>query len=263
MSVDSTPFAVRVSGISKLYQIGGLPGQVTLYERIARAVPGRRHVAPVPHPTVWALKDVTFEVPHGHVLGVVGRNGSGKSTLMRILARVTVPTEGTAEIYGRVAALLEVGTGFHPELSGRDNIALSGAIKGMRREEIAAAQEQIIEFAEIGRFLDTAVKHYSSGMFLRLAFSVSVHLAAEIMLVDEVLAVGDAGFRKKCEERIRAIVREGRSVLFVSHASDSIRTLCDSAIVLDGGVVRFNGPTDEAMRFNEGEIIPKGRPRGM
>jgi lipopolysaccharide transport system ATP-binding protein len=245
--------AVRVRGLGKRYDIGAAPDG-GLYDRLGRLV-GSRTRSVDPHPEVWALREVGFEVPQGHVLGVLGRNGSGKSTLMKILARVTSPTEGWAETRGRVGALLQVGTGFHPELSGRDNIGLSGAILGMSREEIASVESEIIEFAEIGRFLDTPVKHYSSGMYLRLAFSVSAHMAAEIMLIDEVLAVGDAAFQQKCQQRIRRLVQEGRTVLFVSHNMGSVRTLSDSAMVLDQGRLVFNGSTEDAATYYQEEIL--------
>ena len=174
---------------------------------------------------------------------------------MKILARITAPTEGTVEAYGRVGALLEVGTGFHPELTGRENIALSGAILGMSREDIDAVQDRIIDFSEIGRFLDTPVKYYSSGMFTRLAFSVSIYLDAEILLIDEVLAVGDAAFQVKCQERIREAVGEGRTVLFISHSMAAVTSLCDSAIVLDQGVLRFAGATSDAVDLYTQQIL--------
>jgi len=241
--------AVRVRGLSKQYQIGAVPGSSNLYERIGSLLGQRSRAPRDPHPTIWALKDIDFAVARGQVMGVLGRNGSGKSTLMKILARITAPTEGVAEIYGRVGALLEVGTGFHPELTGRENIALSGAILGMDGHDIAKVQDQIIDFSEIGKFLDTPVKYYSSGMFLRLAFSVSIHLEAEILLVDEVLAVGDAAFQLKCQQRIRQAVSEGKTALFVSHNLVSISALCDSAIVLDHGQLQFNGPTADAIEI--------------
>jgi len=255
MSVVGSQMGVSARGLSKRYHIGAKPGTGSLYDRLGRLA-GRAAGRTVdPHPTIWALRDVTFDVPVGSVLGVVGRNGSGKSTLMKILARVTAPTEGLAETTGRVGALLQVGAGFHPELTGRDNIGLSGAILGMSREEIASVQDDIIEFAAIGKFLDTPVKHYSSGMHMRLAFSVSAYLSAEIMLVDEVLAVGDALFRKKCHDRILKLVGEGRTVLFVSHEMDSVRLLCSSAIVLDSGRMRFHGETEEAIEFYQTEVL--------
>jgi ABC-type polysaccharide/polyol phosphate transport system ATPase subunit len=245
-----TDVAVRVEGLAKQYRIGVGRGG-SLYDRIGRRIGGAHHEPP----TIWALQGVTFSVPRGHVLGVLGRNGSGKSTLMKILARVTAPTEGVAETRGRVGALLQVGTGFHPELTGRDNIGLSGAILGMSRREIANVAKEIIDFAEVDDFLDTPVKHYSSGMYMRLAFSVSAHMDAEIMLIDEVLSVGDAAFQKKCQVRIRQLVAEGRTVLFVSHGMASVRALCDSALVLDQGRLVFNGSTDDAATFYEQEVL--------
>lgn len=255
MSIDDGAIAVNVRGLGKQYQIGAAPGSASLYERVGAALGQRSRAPRDPHPTIWALREVDFAVARGQVLGVLGRNGSGKSTLMRILARITAPTEGIAEIFGRVGALLEVGTGFHPELTGRENIVLSGAILGMTREDIDSVQDRIIDFSEIGKFLDTPVKYYSSGMFLRLAFSVAIHLDAEILLVDEVLAVGDAAFQLKCQQRIRQAVGEGRTVLFVSHSMGSVAELCDSAIVLDQGMVRFNGRTQEAVDFYTHKIL--------
>ena len=247
--------AVRVRGLGKLYQIGAPPGSGSAYDRLGRIGGQRGGAYADGHPTVWALKDIDLEVPRGHILGVIGRNGSGKSTLMKILARVTAPTVGSAEILGRVGALLQVGAGFHPELSGRDNIALSGAILGMTRQEIRAVQDQIVAFSEIERFLDTPVKHYSSGMYLRLAFAVSAHLEAEIMLVDEVLSVGDATFQAKCLRRIHELTADGRTVLFVSHNMESIRELCDSAVVLHEGELQYAGPAEGAIAHYEGKIL--------
>lgn len=256
MSSERTAeIAIRAGGIGKRYHIGAMVERSTIYERVALALHLDRSQPIGDEQVVWALKDVSFDVPRGQVFGVIGRNGSGKSTLLRILARITTPTEGTAEMYGRVGALLEVGTGFHPELSGRDNIALSGSILGMSDEEIAARQDAIVEFAEIGQFLDTAVKHYSSGMFLRLAFSVSIHLDADILLIDEVLAVGDGAFRVKCRERIREAVTTGRTVLYVSHSLESVVELCDETIVLDRGAVAYAGPAAEAVRYYAEEIL--------
>jgi ABC-type polysaccharide/polyol phosphate transport system ATPase subunit len=246
---DPAP-AVRVDGLGKRYRIGRRRGN-SLYDRLGRRFVGEDD----PRPTVWAIRDVSFSVPQGHVLGVIGRNGSGKSTLMKILARVTAPTEGVAMTRGHVGALLQVGAGFHPELSGRDNIALSGAILGMSQRDIAAVVDDIIEFSEIGKFIDTPVKHYSSGMYMRLGFGVSAHMSADIMLVDEVLSVGDAAFQQKCQARIREIVEEGRTVLFVSHSMGSVRDLCDSAIVMSGGELVFSGPTGDAVDFYEREIV--------
>jgi lipopolysaccharide transport system ATP-binding protein len=251
--------AVRVQHVSKRYELGTRHDASSLYDAVAR-VAGRRDGRPPPR-LIWALKDVSFVVERGRVLGVIGRNGSGKSTLMRILARVTAPTEGTAEVHGRVGAMLQVGAGFHPHLSGRDNIRLSGAILGMSRNEIDAVEDAIVDFAEVRAHLDTPVKYYSSGMYARLAFSVSAHLDADILLVDEVLSVGDGPFQTKSRDRIRKLVREGRSVLFVSHNLGSLTDLCDSAIVLDEGRLVHAGTVDESIRFYQQEILD-GEPVG-
>jgi lipopolysaccharide transport system ATP-binding protein len=208
----------------------------------------RRDVASRTVPeAIWAIKDLSFEVQPGEVLGVIGRNGSGKSTLLKILARITAPTEGFAILGGRVGALLEVGTGFHPDLSGRQNILLNGTMLGMTPRDIRNCEEAIIEFAEIGDFIDTPVKHYSSGMFMRLAFAVAAHLDAEIMLVDEVLAVGDAAFQEKCKSKIREIARSGRTILFTSHDMDAVSQICSAAIVLDSGRMVYNGSASGAI----------------
>lgn len=258
MNDASTAPAVVVRHMSKRYEINR-GGSGSLYDRAARVVGRRRADVGDAPGTIFALRDVSFSVPTGHVLGVIGRNGSGKSTLMKVLARVTAPTAGYAIVRGRVGALLQVGTGFHPELSGRDNIALSGTILGMAPKEVSAVEQRIVDFAEVRQFLDTPVKHYSTGMYMRLAFSVSAHMEAEVMLVDEVLSVGDANFQRKCQERIRSLVNEGRTVLFVSHSMASIQAICDSAIVLDGGVVRFAGLTESAVDFYERDILHGAR----
>lgn len=192
----------------------------------------------------WALRDVTFDVRQGEVLGVIGRNGAGKSTLLKLLSRITEPTEGRITLRGRIASLLEVGTGFHPELTGRENIYLNGAILGMRRAEIAARFDEIVAFAEIEQFLDTPVKRYSSGMYVRLAFSVAAHLEPEILIVDEVLAVGDASFQRKCLGKMQSVSdSQGRTVLFVSHNMSAVTRLCQRAIYLDGGKIAMEGDT--------------------
>ncbi len=206
---------------------------------------------------LWALRNVSFEVKHGEVVGIIGRNGAGKSTLLRILSRITKPTAGEALINGRVGSLLEVGTGFHPELTGRENIFLNGAILGMRKQEIARKFDEIVAFAETEKFLDTPVKHYSSGMYVRLAFSVAAHLEPEILIVDEVLAVGDVAFQQKCLAKINDFVEEGRTVLFVSHNLPAIRSLCSRALVLEYGEVQFEGDTAEALRRLE-EALNQG-----
>ncbi|MCK4763107.1 MAG: ATP-binding cassette domain-containing protein [Candidatus Aminicenantes bacterium] len=190
---------------------------------------------------IWALRDVTFDVNDGDILGIIGRNGAGKSTLLKILSRITRPTTGSAEIRGRVGSLLEVGTGFHPELTGRENIYLNGAILGMHRTEINRKFDEIVAFSEIEKFIDTPVKFYSSGMYVRLAFSVAAHLEPEILLVDEVLAVGDAGFQKKCLGRMSEVSREGRTILFVSHNMHAVRKLCSRAIFLENGGIEAAG----------------------
>lgn len=195
----------------------------------------------------WALKDVSFEVKRGEVLGIIGRNGAGKSTLLKVLSRITEPTSGRIGIKGRVASLLEVGTGFHPELTGRENIFLNGAILGMTRAEIKKKFDEIVAFADVGKFLDTPVKRYSSGMYVRLAFAVAAHLEPEILIVDEVLAVGDAEFQKKCLGKMKDVAGHGRTVLFVSHNMAAVRTLCATAIHLDSGTVCFHGEANAAV----------------
>lgn len=197
--------------------------------------------------TIWALQDVSFEVKRGEVLGIIGRNGAGKSTLLKILTRITEPTAGYAEIHGRVGSLLEVGTGFHYELTGRENIYLNGAILGMKRSEIERKFEEIVTFAEVSKFIDTPVKHYSSGMRMRLAFAVAAHLEPEILLIDEVLAVGDARFQKKCLNKMRDVGQQGRTILFVSHNMPAITRLCERAILLNEGRVIQDGPSHQVV----------------
>jgi lipopolysaccharide transport system ATP-binding protein len=197
--------------------------------------------------TFWALKDISFQVNKGEVVGIIGRNGAGKSTLLKILTRITEPTSGAADVYGRIGALLEVGTGFHPELTGRENIFLNGAILGMTRGEIRAKFDEIVAFAEIETFLDTPVKHYSSGMFVRLAFAVAAHLEPEILLIDEVLAVGDSAFQRKCLGKMQEVSKGGRTILLVSHQMALITNLCQRCILLSNGQVTRSGPTDEVI----------------
>ncbi|HEX5760499.1 MAG TPA: ABC transporter ATP-binding protein [Thermoanaerobaculia bacterium] len=209
----------------------------SLTARLGRAAAGRSAEA------IWALEGVSFEVRRGEAVGVVGSNGAGKSTLLKVLSRITEPTTGWAEIHGRVGSLLEVGTGFHSELTGRENVFLSGAILGMRRAEIRRRFDEIIDFAEVATFIDTPVKHYSSGMYLRLAFAVAAHLEPEILLVDEVLAVGDAAFQKRCLGKMGDVTREGRTVLFVSHNLNAVQRLCPRCLLLEGGELTASGPT--------------------
>lgn len=199
---------------------------------------------------VWSLKDINFEIKQGDAVGIIGRNGAGKSTLLKLLSRVTSPTTGTIKVKGRVASLLEVGTGFHPELSGRENIFLNGAILGMRKKEIKHKFDEIVDFAGVERYIDTPVKRYSSGMYVRLAFAVAAHLESEILIVDEVLAVGDAEFQKKCLGKMGDISKgEGRTVLFVSHNMDSIKNLCNKGIVLENGLLTFNSTEEKAINY--------------
>ncbi len=236
----STPsdVAIRVQGLGKRYTIGGERKPYrTLRESITGAFRPRGTGADAADRSFWALRDVGFEVVRGEVVGIVGRNGAGKSTLLKILSRITEPTHGEVDIDGRVGSLLEVGTGFHPELTGRENVFLNGAILGMRRAEIAAKFDEIVAFAETEKFLDTPVKFYSSGMYTRLAFAVAAHLDPEILIVDEVLAVGDADFQRKCLGKMKDVSASGRTVLFVSHNMGAVVQLCDRAVLLHGGRV--------------------------
>jgi len=197
--------------------------------------------------TVWALTDVSFDVVPGEVMGIIGPNGAGKSTLLKVLSRIIEPTNGRVELYGRVASLLEVGTGFHPDLSGRENVYLNGAILGMKRREIDAKFDEIVAFAEVERFIDTAVKHYSSGMYQRLAFAVSAHLDPEVLIVDEVLAVGDANFQKKCLSKMDDVTRNGRTVLLVTHSLDMVTQHCQRALLLNGGRIVRSGRAQDVV----------------
>lgn len=249
-----TNIVIHVENIGKRYRLGRREANKTLREAITNSAlaPFRRlaHSLAIKGDSkyFWALKDVSFDVEKGEVLGIIGRNGSGKSTLLKILSRITVPTEGNAEIYGRVGSLLEVGTGFHPELTGWENIYLSGSILGMKRSEIDDKFDEIVKFSEIDKFLDTPVKRYSSGMHVRLAFAVAAHLDPEILLIDEVLAVGDAVFQKKCLGKMRNVASEGRTVLFVSHNMGAVSQLCSRAILLEAGGISNAGPATEVVR---------------
>lgn len=253
--------AISVKNIGKRYKIGAaetkfrynmlrdvIVDTVSAPVRLAKAMIGKSDRR-MNQNFVWALKDVSFDLEEGKVLGIVGRNGAGKSTLLKILSRVTEPTTGTVTVRGRVGSLLEVGTGFHPELTGRENIYMNGAILGMKRYEIDSKFDEIVEFSEVSQFIDTPVKRYSSGMYLRLAFAVAAHLEPEILVVDEVLAVGDAEFQKKCLGKMGDVAQQGRTVLFVSHNMSAILRLTEEAIVLNKGQLIMRGPSQEAVDF--------------
>jgi lipopolysaccharide transport system ATP-binding protein len=254
----SSELAIQVEGLGKLYRIGRgearyrtfrdtfMDALAAPFRRVGRLLSGHGSVADLDE-TIWALKDVSFEVKRGEVVGIIGRNGAGKSTLLKVLSRITEPTEGWADIHGRVASLLEVGTGFHPELTGRENIYLNGSILGMKRAEIDRHFDEIVEFAEIAKFIDTPVKHYSSGMYVRLAFAVAAHLEPEILLVDEVLSVGDVAFQRKCLGKMGDVAAGGRTVMFVSHNMGAVGRLCPTAILLEGGIVASRGETADVV----------------
>jgi lipopolysaccharide transport system ATP-binding protein len=242
--------AIRVENLGKQYRIGEqLSTYNTLRETISEHFSKRDNGQDSKPNSIWALRNLNFEIARGQVIGVVGRNGAGKSTLLKILSRVTEPTEGSAEIHGRVGSLLEVGTGFHPELTGRENIFLNGAILGMKRTEIAQKFDEIVAFAEVDKFIDTPVKRYSSGMYLRLAFAVAAHLEPEILVVDEVLAVGDAEFQRKCLGKMSDVAEQGRTILFVSHNMSAILRLTEETLVIDRGNLLLRAPTQEAVDF--------------
>ncbi len=264
-------FAIQVKDLSKLYRIGQKIGGKSLRESITTAVTSRlrcissmEHSLPAasqekqvavrkelsadcPPGHIWALKDVSFEVKCGESVSVIGKNGSGKSTLLKILSRIVAPTRGYAEIHGRVGSLLEIGTGFHPELTGRENIFFNGVLLGLGKSEVERRFDQIVAFSEIEKFLDTPVKHYSSGMYTRLAFSIAVHLGPDVLLLDEVLAVGDTAFQKKCMRKIGEVVREGRAVLFVSHSMEAVQELCTRALLLVEGHLVKDAPSRDVI----------------
>ena len=254
-----TDIAIRAEGLAKQYRIGAqqTSGAGSLREslvnlgtapiRVARRLLRRRSARPEPENMLWALKDASFEIRRGEVVGLIGRNGAGKSTLLKILSRITEPTRGFADVHGRIGSLLEVGTGFHAELTGRENIFLSGAILGMKKGEIQRKFDEIVDFAQIDQFLDTPVKHYSSGMYVRLGFAVAAHLEPEILLIDEVLAVGDASFQKKCLNKMDNVQQGGRTVIFVSHNMSAITRICKRAILLEEGRVVSQGPADQVV----------------
>jgi lipopolysaccharide transport system ATP-binding protein len=251
--------AISIEIVSKYYRLGmigggTLAGDLNRWWAQLRGRPnpllkvGEKDLGNRQGEFIWALRDVSFDVEQGKAIGIIGRNGAGKSTLLKILSRVTAPTSGLVKAKGRIASLLEIGTGFHPELTGRENIYLNGAIMGMSRSEVRRKLDDIVDFAEIGQFLDTPVKRYSSGMYVRLAFAVAAHLEPEILIVDEVLAVGDAAFQKKSLGKMGDVARGGRTVLFVTHNMGSIRSLCDSAILLDNGTIHSQGETEDVVR---------------
>ena len=245
--------AIEVKGLGKRFEIGAASGgYMLLTEQITERV--RRRGRRPKSQEFWALQDVDFEVKQGETFGVIGHNGAGKSTLLKILSRITPPTVGEARLRGRVGALLEVGTGFHPELTGRENVFLNGAILNMRRTEIQQRFDEIVEFADVGPFLDTPVKRYSSGMQLRLAFSVAAHLEPEILIIDEVLSVGDVAFQQKCLDRMEGVSREGRTIVFISHNLGSVRNLCDRALLLSGGKISAIGGVSEVIDDYIGEV---------
>jgi lipopolysaccharide transport system ATP-binding protein len=247
---------VEIEGVSKRYKVGSL-GPTSIGNALRALLPGRNKSAPTQDfgartgdlpGTFWSLKDVSFSVNRGEIVGLIGRNGAGKSTLLKLLSRITEPTKGRITLRGRIASLLEVGTGFHPELTGRENIFLNGAILGMKRWEIQAKFNEIVEFSEVGNFLDTPVKRYSSGMFVRLAFAVAAHLEPEILLIDEVLAVGDAGFQQKCLGKMSDVAeRGGRTIFFVSHNLGAIRQLCTRAVLIEDGTAKAEGAPEDVI----------------
>jgi homopolymeric O-antigen transport system ATP-binding protein len=256
--------AIQANGVSKRYRLGQRERYGSLRESVARFF-SNPFAAGAGGEQLWALKDVNFEIGERQAVGLIGRNGAGKSTLLKVLSRITEPTAGEVTIHGRVGSLLEVGTGFHPELSGRDNIFLNGALLGMKRQEIRRKFDEIVAFAEIEKFLDTPVKHYSSGMYMRLAFAVAAHLEPEILLVDEVLAVGDAAFQRKCLGKMEDVAHSGRTVVFVSHNMGAVNALCSRAIWVDKGRIRDEGPAQQIVSryldsVREGFEVGNARP---
>ncbi|MGB6822334.1 MAG: ABC transporter ATP-binding protein [Candidatus Acidiferrales bacterium] len=246
---------IRVEGIGKRYRVGERESYRALRDVLSNAF--RPNGKRASKDFIWAVRDVSFEVKQGEVVGLIGRNGAGKSTLLKLLARITRPTVGHAELHGRIASLLEVGTGFHPELTGRENIFLSGAILGMSKAEIVRKFDEIVAFSEVERFIDTPLKHYSSGMGMRLAFAVAAHLEPEILLVDEVLSVGDASFQKKCLGKMQEVSRGGRTILFVSHNMAAVKALCSRALLMRDGTVAASGKVaDVADEYLLGGVTP-------
>lgn len=257
---------IRVEGLGKRYCVGERERYLALRDVLARAftAPFRRGQQPRTRDYIWALRDVSFDVGQGDVIGLIGRNGAGKTTLLKILSRITRPTTGSAEIHGRVGSLLEVGTGFHPELTGRENIYLSGAILGMGKQEISRKFDAIVDFAGVERFIDTPLKHFSTGMTMRLAFSVAAHLEPEILFMDEVLAVGDLEFQKKCLGKMQEVSEDGRTIIFVSHQMNQIRRLCKRCMWIDGGKVHLSGSMLEVVSAYEASFagLPSSNENG-
>jgi ABC-type polysaccharide/polyol phosphate transport system ATPase subunit len=247
---------IHVEGLGKRYRIGERERYLALRDVMARAFTAMfRRAPPRPREYLWALRDVSFDIPQGEVVGLVGRNGAGKTTLLKLLSRITRPTAGYAEVHGRVGSLLEVGTGFHPELTGRENIYLSGAVLGMSKREIDQKQDAIVDFSGVERYLDTPLKHFSTGMQMRLAFAVAAHMEPEILLVDEVLAVGDLEFQKKCLGKMQEVSRSGRTIVFVSHQMNQIRRLCERVLWIDAGQIREDGPTGQVIAAYETTLM--------
>ena len=256
--------AIKIENVSKRYRIGGLhPGYMTFREMLGGVVtaPFRKLKSGNGHQTLWALSDVNLEIGQGELVGIIGHNGAGKSTLLKILSRVTKPTTGEVELFGRIGSLLEVGTGFHPDLTGRENIFLSGAILGMRRAEIERKFDEIVAFSELEKFIETSVKWYSSGMYVRLAFSVAAHLEPEILMMDEVLAVGDAAFQQKCLDKMHDIRQQGRTILFVSHDMAAITRLCKRVVLLEKGRITCDGGPREVVQHYLSSSLKTGAAR--
>ncbi|MBV8517031.1 MAG: ATP-binding cassette domain-containing protein [Acidobacteria bacterium] len=246
VSTPTSSAAIAIRGLGKRYRIGEQFRPSAVRDKLANPRELFRRSAPAR--SIWALRDVSLDIRHGSVVGLIGRNGAGKSTLLKILSRITEPTEGEARLYGRVASLLEVGTGFHMELTGRENVFLNGSILGMSREQIRRNYDAIVDFADIGELIDTPVKRYSSGMFVRLAFAIAAHVDPEILLIDEVLSVGDAAFQNKCLGKVASMTGSGRTVVIVSHNMDTISRLCDTAVWLARGEIKDQGPTVSVVR---------------
>lgn len=243
--------AIKVENVSKKYRIGEMTGYKTMRDMLSKI--NLFSLKPKQNGnTIWALRDISFNIAQGESVGIIGKNGSGKSTLLKIISRVTVPTEGYVELFGKVGALLEVGIGFNPELTGRENIFLNGTILGLKRNDIKQKYDSIVEFSGISKFLATPIKHYSSGMQVRLAFSIAIHVETSILLIDEVLTVGDMEFQKKCLQKLYYVKKEGRTILFVSHNLSAVKDLCSRVIVLDGGKLIEDGkPIDIIARYGK------------